>query len=280
MSIATELITLASCENVTDIGQRRDILRRSNRCYICLSIGHRSFECKNNTKVCRKCNKVARHHQSICNLQAAQSRTDKQGNAPKDCRSKETADKVSATEHVKTTTTTKRGSTVLLQTARAVAKNTDGTKSTNVRILFDSGSQRSYVTNSLKSRLKLRPVKSETLHLNTFGENKYRKENCDVVHLRLLNHDDQEIEINAVSFPVICTPLRNKVETASFPHLEGLQLADHLTDSSAENDTIDVLIGSDFTGTLFRAKRFAVNVARQQLTVNLDGFCPAHCTIL
>ena len=153
---------------------------------------------------------------------------------------------MSATEHVKTTTTTKRGSTVLLQTARAVAKNTDGTKSTNVRILFDSGSQRSYVTNSLKSRLKLRPVKSETLHLNTFGENKYRKENCDVVHLRLLNHDDQEIEINAVSFPVICTPLRNKVETASFPYLEGLQLADHLTDSSAENDTIDVLIGSDF----------------------------------
>ena len=44
-----------------------------------------------------------------------------------------------------------------------------GTKSTRVKILFDNGSQRSYVTDNLKSRLGLNSTKSEMLHLNTFG---------------------------------------------------------------------------------------------------------------
>lgn len=83
--------------------------------------------------------------------------------------------------------------------------------------------------------------------MNTFGADHYRKESCDVVKLRLSNRHDEEIEICAVSFPVICTPLRNKIETASFPHLEGLQLADSFSESDgAQSEAIDVLIGSDY----------------------------------
>ena len=53
-------------------------------------------------------------------------------------------------------------SSVLLQTARAVATN--GSRSKPVRILFDTGSQRSYVTNDLSKQIKLTPLKRETLH--------------------------------------------------------------------------------------------------------------------
>ena len=53
----------------------------------------------------------------------------------------------------------KRG-TVLLQTATTVATNEDGTKMTKARILFDSGSHRSYVTNDSKSRLNLKSYKN------------------------------------------------------------------------------------------------------------------------
>ena len=54
---------------------------------------------------------------------------------------------------------------VLLQTARAMASGKEGGASVNIRILFDTGSQRSYVTEILCSRLCLKPVKKERLHL-------------------------------------------------------------------------------------------------------------------
>ena len=59
------------------------------------------------------------------------------------------------------TTTASSGSngTVLLQTASASARNEDSTKSTRVKILFDNGSQRSYVTDNLKARLGLKSMK-------------------------------------------------------------------------------------------------------------------------
>ena len=50
------------------------------------------------------------------------------------------------------------------------------------------------------------------------------------------------ITINALKFPVICSPSPSLAGT-NYPHLEGLELADQLTNSS---DSIDVLIGSDF----------------------------------
>ena len=74
--------------------------------------------------------------------------------------------------------------TVLLQTASAIARNEDSAKSTRVKFLFDNGSQRSYVTDNLKSRLGLKYTK-KMLHLNTFGEKTFRKQKCDVLTLFL-----------------------------------------------------------------------------------------------
>ena len=51
----------ASCESITTLGERKDILRRSGRCFVCLQFGHRGNQC---SKKCRQCN--GRHHQSIC----------------------------------------------------------------------------------------------------------------------------------------------------------------------------------------------------------------------
>ena len=55
----------ASCNRVTNPNERKDILRRDNRCFICLGIGHRSTRCKSK-KNCRRCH--GRHHQSICEV--------------------------------------------------------------------------------------------------------------------------------------------------------------------------------------------------------------------
>ena len=113
-----------------------------------------------------------------------------------------------------------------MQTARAVAFDENSNRSTPVRVLFDNGSQRSYVTDSLRARLGLKADKKEKVKLNTFGETRYKSQDCDIVVLRLKKPGcDDSVSISALSYPAICSPLPSKVDF-DCPHLEGLELAD------------------------------------------------------
>ena len=226
-----ELHYSASCTKVTDPEKRQDILRNTNRCFNCLRVGHRVFNCQS-SKGCRHCKQ--KHHQSICNTLKSPTPDNK-------------SDRNKTTEESKGTTTTsnvRSKGTVLLQTARTTATNSNGSRSAKVRILFDSGSQRSYISNSLKTRLNLKPVKNETLNLNTFGNSKFRKQNCDLVEFNLEGKDHGKLTIKALSFPVICSSLPTRVNIEDFPHLDGLELADEFEHD--RNEAIDVLIGSDY----------------------------------
>ena len=147
-------------------------------------------------------------------------------------------------EHATVTATTSAKTTlkgtVLLQTASCMAIN--GSNSIPVRVLFDNGSQRSYVSSSVASRLNLKSVSSENLRINTFGDTSYPKQKCDVVKLCLQTRNHKELELYAVNFPVICSPLPSRVNVADFVHLKGLELADDFDNT----ESIDVLIDSDY----------------------------------
>ena len=185
----------ASCERVTSPSDRRNALIDSKRCFKCLSTEHKLKKCKVQRN-CRNCG--GRHHQSNCLASFRETRPIDQNYTQND----ETAGMGSTTAQLTTTTTssTKVKGDVLLQTATTIATNHDRSKSVPVRILFDNGSQRSYVTDSLKSKLGLSSTSSETLHLNTFGENAYRKQRCQVVTLPLKTKTDEFVEISALSF--------------------------------------------------------------------------------
>ena len=88
---------------------------------------------------------------------------------------------------------------VLLQTARTYAYVKNGTKLLSVRVLLDSGSQRSYFTNHLKRKLGLIPIETETLNLNTFGNEKFSKRDCDLIKLRLQGKRREDVNISALS---------------------------------------------------------------------------------
>ena len=202
---------------------------KERRCLKCLAPGHIASSCQNE-KVCRHC-KQRGHHQSICPTLSPCDSSERKRNQPE-------GDITNTT----TTNTVRNKGTVLLQTAKGIAFNEDNSKSSHVRILFDNGSQRSYITSNLKSKLNLKPMKTETLHLNTFGVNSFQRQSCELVRLRLKNHVGEETEITALSYPTICSPLPSKVKV-NYPHLEGLALADSLDDSCGD---IDILIGSDY----------------------------------
>ena len=60
---------------------------------------------------------------------------------------------------------------VLLQTAMISVFPVDNSEEAiNVRLLFDSGSQRSYVSDMLRNRLRLPTVKTEKLLINIFSD--------------------------------------------------------------------------------------------------------------
>ena len=71
---------------------------------------------------------------------------------------------------------------ILLQTARAIVSRPHQSQSTvNGRILFDSGSQRTFITNTLKDKLQLPVLNSEQLMIKTFGTNDEQLRSCDSV---------------------------------------------------------------------------------------------------
>ena len=126
----------ASCGKVTGISDRRDILRKEGRCFVCLMKGRRASECQG-TKRCRKCGR--RHHQSLCEPPSV-SRTE--GQEAKEC-----GDVPTTSNNV-----AKCKNSVLLQTARTRIFTADD-QLIPVRILLDNGSQRSYITNALKIKV-------------------------------------------------------------------------------------------------------------------------------
>ena len=215
----------ANCEKIQQRKDRLDILKRDKRCFRCLKGGHISRNCD---RKCRNCNGF--HHQSICDKEME--------------REKKQEDKQEESESVTAASTVKR-KRILLQTARTFAFKDSDENKVPVRILFDSGSQNSYVTNELKDRLNLDSVGQETLNLNTFGNNKFHKQTCSQVKLNIEIFGEQHIEINALSYPTICSPIKSHIDVELFPHLLGLNLADDPVRVDNDSDSIDILIGAD-----------------------------------
>ena len=80
--------------------------------------------------------------------------------------------------------TVKSKNEVLLKTASVLAVGENSATSVSIRMLLDDGSQKSYITNSLKTQLNLKSVKKQTVYLNTFGGDHYQKHVLDVVKLK------------------------------------------------------------------------------------------------
>ena len=62
-----------------------------------------------------------------------------------------------------------------MQTATTTVKNIQGSSSRPIRLILDSGSQRTYVTERLAKEVKLNLGPSENLSIATFGVNQSTK---------------------------------------------------------------------------------------------------------
>ena len=178
------------CDTISSIEERRKTLKEERRCFNCLKKGHFSSEC-NSRNGCSQCKGwKGKRHYSICLGELSNSKP---------------AENDKGSES--TTVTAKEKGNVLLQTATGyVYKGSNNDKCIKVQMLFDLGSQRSYVTEELMKKLNLDVECSEKLNLNTFGSSKFAKVKCNRVSFFVNLNDYDDVEVSALTHKVICSP--------------------------------------------------------------------------
>ena len=215
------------CTTVMEAKDRKNVLFKYGRCFICLNSGHKSFQCRSKTN-CKFCK--GKHHFSICSSFAQD----------KEAQPKSSNLNPNASAYVGNTGS---GRSVALQTA--LAKVNDK-KEGNVRVLFDSGSHKSFVTAKAVGRLGLRPVRKERLGIKAFGRSDAEVEMRDVVEFSLgPMRGEKKVKIQAFVVNNIASIPNIQVERVkkNYPHLMNVYFSD-----VSRCDTLEVscLVGSDY----------------------------------
>ena len=232
------------CKRYATVADRKEQLNKQRRCYLCLSRRHTQAEC-DSTRKCAHCQMTGRHHRSLC-----QTKFGRPGHA--------TIPKPSVTHHAEAasqpSTRTEPATlaagreAVRMQTAIAqVAHPRQQQQTVTARILFDSGSYRTYITEALANKLQLHRRKPEQLQLATFGNAAVHHVTAHSADLTVHFSDNTTQHITATVVPTITgsittTPLDLHVQAALPPDIH---LADHYLDSG-QPQVIDLLVGNDY----------------------------------
>ena len=117
---------------------------------------------------------------------------------------------------------------------------------TDGRVLFDIGSQRSLITESVRKRLKLPTLREETMIFQVFEQDDNKVKEVDIVQIKIKGNNGLYIFIEAVSCPKICSSITNQrynFAKNNYDHLRNIKLLKHAEGNST---SIDLLIGNDF----------------------------------
>ena len=85
-----------------------------------------------------------------------------------------------------------QANSIFLQTARANVMSTQGNKSATMKILFDLGSQFSYITPEARVSLQLHSIGTFNISLKTFGNSNEEKQ-LELVKFPVLTRDGYRV---------------------------------------------------------------------------------------
>ena len=117
-----------------------------------------------------------------------------------------------------------------------------------LRLMSDSCSQKSYVTNKLQSELCLPVAERETFLVKTFGEVTPKLVTCDIVQMCVHTRVGLAVYMSCDSVPESCSPISCQVIEAAnstYPQLWGLTLADIQASEEHHEMPTDFLLGTD-----------------------------------
>ena len=160
---------------------------------------------------------------------------------------KDTDDSINVVDSNTTPMLLASGEKVLLQIATVPIQKGDGSVTVMARVLLDSASQRTFMTDRLAKKLKLIPEYKELLSVSTFGVEKASNIDTYVVHFRVKTKDGSHMfmfdnVLNQITDSIKRGPLHQK-------DLDFLQLIPQskMADPIPNTVTaIDLLVGSDY----------------------------------
>ena len=230
------------CTKFATLQARKEKLK--NSCFKCLQRGHVLKDCRRNRQ-CAHCSKL-NHHRSLCPklFNNGPQSSNVPPEIPETNTEAQTVSGVVDEEKIMLTSTNQ----VLMQTATAPIKNIPGDVSLTVRIILDSGSQRTYVTEKLAKDLRLNLSPPEKLAVVTFGTNKPKYLQYKPSRLQLILKGGNTMYLDVSVVPNITGRInRFPLGTQQVEFLNKFgqnMLADSLPHHT-ESSTIDMLIGND-----------------------------------
>ena len=227
------------CTRYTSTESRKKQIK--GNCFICLKSTHQTRDCPVRIK-CHYCKQINKHHRSLCPTQF--------GSVNREYSS--LAEEIpTEEEHLNTENSLiSSGEMVLMQTARTQIKNPESGLKQTARILLDSGSQRTYITEALAKKLNLKLGDRDKFMLVTFGSEKPRKTESRNTKLDIVLKDGSTLTINANVVPHIAESIqRRPVNSTSLDNWDYLwaefSLADDLP-KERETSSVELLIGNDY----------------------------------
>ena len=215
------------CKKVMNIAERKKLLIKFGRCFNCINKGHRARDCKVVVK-CKNCR--GSHNTWLCDTNLQQPSG---GNSDHPSTVNTPSSLLVGTE-----------SRITLQTAQALIK---GNVQGRVRVLFDSGSHKTFVTAKAASNYGLEILRREWVTISTFGEKTRKAGLREVVQFDVMPlQANCSLRLEAYVVPVISNISNEHVEVVKndFPHLRDLWFSDVCR--TKDELQIDLLIGSDY----------------------------------
>ena len=126
------------CDVVTNIETRKALLKSQRSCFNCTTKGHNLKNCRSK-KTCFKCKE--KHHTSIC----YQTRRSKIGDKEKE-----------SSKNSKIDDNNNKTFTMLTQ------------KQIEAKMILDTGSQRSYISQKVRRHLNLKTIRTEEISIDSF----------------------------------------------------------------------------------------------------------------
>ena len=271
------------CEQYKLLADRKQRLLSLGQCFLCFKTGHTFRECPLiQRSVCYYCGKRGHHNQAICpekfgdkhekervekvlvTSEVSERSPDNTkhvqlGDNTKLVQSGDNTKHVQPNQPVNSTSVNFEqalvtcGERVLLQTATVPIQATKGSETIMVKVLLDSVSHRTFMTDRLAKQLQLKSERKELLSISTFAARGPQVVSTYVVHFNLITKDGSCLSLHANVINQITGPIkRGPLQSSDMDFLLSIavdKLADTIPGGS-ESDSIDLLIGSDYFWTI------------------------------
>ncbi|XP_021964265.1 uncharacterized protein LOC110859612 [Folsomia candida] len=224
--------------------ERRDKVRDSRSCYVCLKKGHGAKFCKSSLK-CSHCQK--KHYKLMC--PELEKKSESHGDSSEFVQGMR-----GLTVQPSVTSYNQEGKVnlVLMKTLHVMIKGPGG-RNREVRLLFDEGSQRSYVKSSIAIEMKCPVVENVMMQNALFGgyltDVKSRKK-YEVV-LGGIGSKAMK-KVNLVGEEVICLSCPIIPQGPWIKDLARRKI--YLTDTYSDSPEVEILVGSDLWGSFMTGK--------------------------